>query len=189
VQSLAPCPRTDRSTLSQVIIRAARPGELAVLIEIERAAGELFRSLGMDVVADDDPGSIAQLAPYPEEGRAFVAVYATDRPVGYLLLDVVDAAAHIEQVSVHPDYARRGIGRALIERAEAWARERGLPALTLTSYVEVPWNGPYYEHLGFHYLASDEETQGLRSIRDHERQSGLDAWPRACMRRDLEPPR
>ena len=59
---------------------------------------------------------------------------------------------------MHPDYARRGIGRTLIERAEAWARERGLPALTLTSYVEVPWNGPYYERLGFHYLASGEET-------------------------------
>ena len=185
---IAQCPRTDRSSLSQVIIRAARPGELAVLVEIERAAGASFRSLGMDAVADDDPGSIAQLAPYAEEGRAFVAVYDPDRPVGYLLLDLVDAAAHIEQVSVHPDYARRGIGRALIERAEVWAREHGLPALTLTSYVEVPWNGPYYERLGFHYLASDEETQGLRAIRDHERQSGLDAWPRACMRRDLKPP-
>lgn len=184
---IAQCPRTDRSSLSQVIIRAARPGELAVLIEIERAAGALFRTLGMDAVADDDPGSIAQLAPYAEEGRAFVAVYDPDRPVGYLLLNVVDAAAHIEQVSVHPDYARRGIGRGLIERAEGWARERCLPALTLTSYVEVPWNGPYYERLGFHYLTSEEETHGLRSIRDRERQSGLDAWPRACMRRDLEP--
>lgn len=187
MQSLASVPESDRSPLGQVIIRAALPDELAVLIEIERAAGASFRSLGMDAVADDDPGSVAHLAPYAEEGRVFVAVCETDLPVGYLLLDLVDGAAHIEQVSVHPDYARRGIGRALIEMAEVWARERGLPALTLTSYVEVPWNGPYYERLGFHYLAWDEETQGLRSIRDHERRAGLDAWPRACMRRDLEP--
>jgi GNAT superfamily N-acetyltransferase len=180
--------RTNRSSLSQVIVRSARSDDLALLIEIERAAGALFRCLGMDAVADDDPGSIGELAPYAKDSRAFVAVNAADRPVGYLLLDVVDAAAHIEQVSVHPDHARRGIGRALIERAEVWARDRGLSALTLTSYLEVPWNGPYYERLGFHYLTPDEETQGLRSIRDHERQSGLDAWPRACMRRDLVPP-
>jgi GNAT superfamily N-acetyltransferase len=142
----------------------------------------------MDAVADDDPGSIAELAPYAEDGRAFVAVDTTDQPVGYLLLDVLDGAAHIEQVSVHPDYARRGIGRALIDRAESWARDRGLPALTLTTYVEVPWNGPYYERLGFRYLTADEETPALRSIRESERRSGLDAWPRACMRRELDSP-
>ena len=158
-----------------------------MLIEIERAAGASFRSLGMDAVADDDPGSSGRLAPYAEDDRAFVAVDSADRPLGYLLLDVVDEAAHIEQVSVRPEHARRGIGRALIESADAWARDRRLPALTLTTYVEVPWNGPYYERLGFDYLPLEEETPGLRSIRDEERRSGLDAWPRACMRRRVEP--
>lgn len=173
--------------MSEVTIRAARPDELPLLIEIERAAGASFRSLGMDAVADHDPGSAEQLVPYAEAGRVFVAVTVTDRPVGHLLLDVVDGAAHVDQLSVHPDHARRGIGRALIERAESWARDRGIPALTLTTYVEVPWNGPYYERLGFHYLTSDEETPALRSIRERERESGLDTWPRACMRRQLEP--
>jgi GNAT superfamily N-acetyltransferase len=156
-----------------------------VLVEIERAAGEPFRSLGMDVVADDDPGSVETLAPYAAGGRALVAANAADRPVGYLLLDVVDGAAHIEQVSVHPDQARRGIGRALIEGAATWARSHGLRALTLTTYTEVPWNGPYYERLGFSYLTADEETAGLRAIRARERAAGLDAWPRACMRLTL----
>ena len=108
-----------------------------------------------------------------------------DRPVGYLLVDAVDGAAHIEQVSVHPDHARRRIGRALIERAAWWARSRGLGALTLTTYPEVPWNGPYYERLGFSYLAAEEETPGLRAIRKREQARGLDAWPRACMRLPL----
>jgi GNAT superfamily N-acetyltransferase len=148
-------------------------------------AGETFRSLGMGLVADDDPGSPAELAPYAEDGRALVAVDAADRPVGYLLLDVVDGAGHVEQVSVHPDHARRGIGGRLVERAASWARARGLPALTLTTYVDVPWNGPYYERLGFRYLAPNDETPGLRRIRADERAAGLDAWPRACMRRDL----
>jgi GNAT superfamily N-acetyltransferase len=105
--------------------------------------------------------------------------------VGYLLLDAVDGAAHIEQVSIHPGHARQGLGRALIGRAAVWARAGGLTALTLTTYVGVPWNGPYYERLGFRYLAREEETPGLRAVREHERAAGLDAWPRAAMRRDL----
>lgn len=170
---------------TRVRIRPARQGELVLLVGIERAAGELFRSLGMDAVADDDSRSVEELAPYAEAGRALVAVDATDRPVGYVLLDIVDAAAHIEQVSVHPEHAREGIGRALIERAAMWARERGIGSLTLTTYVAVPWNGPYYERLGFRYLTTADESSGLRAIRDHEREAGLDAWPRACMKRQL----
>jgi GNAT superfamily N-acetyltransferase len=169
-----------------VSIRAARPGDLDLLVEIEQAAGETFRSVGMDLVADDDPGSVAGLAPYADAGRAFVSVDADDRPTGYVLLDVVDGAAHVEQVTVHPDHARRGIGRALLDRAAAWARAQGLRAITLTTYVEVAWNGPYYERLGFRYLPPEEETPGLRAIRRHERASGLDAWPRACMVRVLD---
>jgi hypothetical protein len=39
----------------------------------------------------------------------------------------------------------------------------------LTIYVDVPWNGPYYERLGFRYLAANEETPGLRAVRERER--------------------
>lgn len=93
-----------------------------------------------------------------------------------------NGAAHVEQLSVHPEHARQGVGRTLIERAVSWAQDHGLDAVTLTTYVEVPWNGPYYERLGFRYLTIEEETPELRAIRDHERASGLDAWPRACTR-------
>jgi GNAT superfamily N-acetyltransferase len=166
-------------------IRLGRSDDLASIVEIERAAGELFRSVGMGLVADDDPPTVEELAFYAEGGRAFVAVGADDRPVGYLLLDQMDGAAHIEQVSVCPSHARRGIGGALIETAASWAIARGLRALTLTSFLEVPWNGPYYERLGFRVMRPHEETEWLRAIRERERRSGLDAWPRVCMMRAL----
>ncbi len=166
-------------------IRPARDDDLPVLVEIERAAGELFRPLGMAAVADDEPRGVGQLAPYMRGGRAFVAVDQHDRPVAYLLLEQVDAAAHIAQASVHPSHGRLGIGRALIERAATWGIEHGFRALSLTTFVAVPWNGPYYERLGFRYIAVTEETPGLREIRAREGESGLDAWPRACMIRNI----
>ena len=166
-------------------IRDARPDDLAGLVEIERAAGETFLMLDPDMFVDHDPGSVEALTPYAEDGRAFVSVDADDRPVGYLLLDSVDGAAHIEQVSIHPDHARKGLGRTLIEHAAAWASARDLHSLTLTTYTDVPWNGPYYERLGFRYLTAAEETSGLRVIRERERALGLEVWPRTSMRRRL----
>lgn len=166
------------------MIRLAEPAELPVLQDIERAAGEPFRAIGMTQVADDEPFSIDELLPYLNEGRLWVFVQDS-RPVGYLLVDVVDGNAHIEQVSVHPDFGRRGIGRALIERCVQWSREWGYPAVTLTTFTQVPWNGPYYRRLGFRELTSGEFTPGLRKLREHEAANGLDQWPRECLRLDL----
>ncbi|WP_245569759.1 GNAT family N-acetyltransferase [Gordonia shandongensis] len=145
------------------------------------AAGRAFSALGMDLVAGDDPLGIDDLRAYLDDGRAWV-VDADARPVGYLLVDVVDGCAHIEQVSVRPEYRGLRLGRALVDQAADWARGERLDGLTLTTYREVPWNGPYYESLGFVYVTP---SPGLARIRSDEAAAGLDAWPRGCMRRAL----
>ncbi|BAL89311.1 putative GCN5-related N-acetyltransferase [Actinoplanes missouriensis 431] len=156
-------------------IRAAHDGELAALREIEQAAGEAFREIGMPEIADDEPLPVAVLAGYAAAGRAWVAVDDADRPAGYLIADELDGHLHIEQVSVHPAHARRGIGRRLIDH---------LPGtLTLTTFAAVPWNAPYYRRCGFVVLADGELTPALRAVREREAAHGLDRWPRVCMRR------
>jgi hypothetical protein len=54
-------------------IRAAEPGELSVLQDIERGAGQLFREIGMPEIAEDEPLSLHELAGYQRAGRAWVA--------------------------------------------------------------------------------------------------------------------
>ncbi|GGV30819.1 GCN5 family N-acetyltransferase [Kitasatospora herbaricolor] len=162
-------------------IRTVTRDELPLLRGIERAAGECFRGIGMPEVADDEPLPEPELARHLDEGTALVVVDATDRPVAYLIAEPVDGALHIEQVSVHPDHARRGLGRALIDHL---GQLGGATALTLTTFAEVPWNAPYYARCGFRPLAAEEITPGLREIRRQEAAHGLDRWPRLCMRRD-----
>jgi GNAT superfamily N-acetyltransferase len=171
-----------------VPIRLVSPHELTALREIECAAGEQFRDIGMPEVADYNPLPVEELARFQEAGRAWVAVDSADHPIGYLLAESVDGNLHIEQVSVHPANARRGVGRQLIEQLADHATADGVPALTLTTFVEVPWNAPYYVRCGFHLLNADDLTPGLVRIREHEAALGLDRWPRACMRRDLTAP-
>ncbi|MFG2406500.1 GNAT family N-acetyltransferase [Streptomyces brevispora] len=166
-------------------IRPARRSDLPLLQDIERAAGEPFRTVGMSRVADDEPPSLDVLDEYRRAGRAWVTVRADDRPLGYLVADPVDGAGHIEQVSVHPSAARRGLGSGLIGHAGSWAAAEGLGGLTLTTFSHVPWNAPYYGRLGFRVLMESELTDGLRKIRAEEAEHGLDRWPRVCMRRDV----
>lgn len=166
-------------------VRRARRDDLPALCDLERAAGEPFRALDMAFVADDETWTVAELEPYERDGRAWVIDDAEGgTPIAYLLADVVDGAGHVEQVSVHPGHARRGLGRLLLETAAGWARERGLSALTLTSFADVPWNAPYYARLGFRVLPEAELTPGLRALRAREAAHGLDRWPRVAMRRE-----
>jgi GNAT superfamily N-acetyltransferase len=176
-----------RSSIASILMvtRTARTDDLGSLRNIERSAGEAFRRIGMAPVADDEPASIDDLAVYQQEGRAWVATDEDDRPVAYTLARIVDSNAHIEQVSVHPNHARKGIGADLIQTVAAWAEQQGLAAITLSTFSEVPWNAPYYRRLGFERVPEVELTDGLRWIRDHEAARGLAQWPRVIMRRPL----
>lgn len=166
-------------------IRAADAEDLPNLRDIERLAGQSFRDVGMPEIADEEPIPMGELVRYQREGQASVAVDENDRPVAYLIADLVDGNVHVEQVSVHPDHAGHGVGRRLLEHLAVQAAANGVPALTLTTFTEVPWNAPYYARCGFRRLAQTELTTGLRAIRKQEAAHGLDRWPRVCMRRDL----
>jgi GNAT superfamily N-acetyltransferase len=165
-------------------IRPARPDELETLRELEIAAGAPFRDLGMDPIADDTPPSTVVLRGALDRGGLWV-IEDGGAVAGYLMDDVVDGGPHLEQVSVHPDHARRGLGARLVEDLVARARADGHHAVTLTTFVDVPWNGPYYVRLGFRPLADDELGPGLRAVRRVEIARGLDRWPRTAMRREL----
>jgi GNAT superfamily N-acetyltransferase len=166
------------------VLRPARGDELEELRRIEIAAGAAFRDVGMAPIADDTPPSVVVLAGGLDRGGLWVAA-ESGGPVAYLLDDVVDGETHLEQVSVHPSRARRGIGARLVEHLVDRARAAGRTAVTLTTFVDVPWNAPYYARLGFRALADDELGPGLRAIRRTETARGLDRWPRVAMRRDL----
>lgn len=180
--SRRPGPVSDNPVMR---IRAARTEDLPLLQDIERAAGECFRDVGMPEIADDEPLPLDALGHCLRAGLAWAAVDAADAPVAYLVAEHVDGNLHVEQVSVHPDSSRRGVGRALLDHAAAVAAAGRLPALTLTTFADVPWNGPYYARCGFRRLDDAELGPGLRDVRAREAAHGLDRWPRLVMRRKL----
>lgn len=166
-------------------IRSVRPQEFAALVEIELAAGRAFAEIGMPEIAADDPGSPDELAAYAQNGSVWVAADGDDRPVAYLVSVAVDDCAHIEQVSVEPGHARRGIGAALIDHLASIARDDGRSALSLTTFVDVPWNAPYYARLGFEVVEPMAYGPQLAELVAHEAQTIPGDAPRVAMRRAI----
>ncbi len=128
-------------------IRPARPGELALLPAIEAAADTMFEPLGIGPLPG--PGTVEEFA------AALVVLVAGDPPLGLCRIDAVTrlsdgrAGAHLEQLSVLPAHAGRGIGRALLRAGCDWATAQGYDDITLATYRDIPWNGPFYASEGF----------------------------------------
>ena len=168
----------------QPLIRPARPTDFDRLRDLDARAGAAFADVGMPEIAAHEPPSHEMLAHYVRHERAWVLEDGV--VAAYLLARVVGECAHVEQVSVDPEFRGRGLGRALIDHLDGWARERSMPALTLTTFRDVPWNEPYYRRIGF----VEAPAEGaLADIVAKEAEHGLDPVRRVCMRREVSPAR
>lgn len=176
---------TSRSTppgASEPTIRTATLADVEEIRSLERRAGEPFREVGLDTIADDNPPAVEELSAAIAAG----SICVVDAPAclaAWLWLGRADGDLLIEQVSVDPAYRGYRIGSQLVEYAVTLAREAVLPGVCLTTFAEVPWNAPLYRRLGFVEVAPAELGDDLRRIRDSETAAGLDVSPRIAMRR------
>ncbi|MEO9325505.1 GNAT family N-acetyltransferase [Nocardioides sp. C4-1] len=168
------------------LVRPARPSDLRRLAAIEDAGGPMF------VEHFAGRGVPALTAPAPSgaerDGHGFLLVAAEDRRlVGFVHVVPYDLHAHLEQLSVLPSHHRRGIGTALVRAAMEEARWAGFDRMSLCTYRDVPWNGPFYAGLGFAEVERLEPFQA--DLRARERRLGLDdAGPRLVMERPVVRP-
>jgi GNAT superfamily N-acetyltransferase len=159
-------------------VRAARPDEFALLGAVEAEAGDRFADFGMFL---DAP------VPVADRGEVPLAVFVTgDPPVGFAWVLLVCGEPHLEEVAVVPSAGRRGLGRALVDAVCSWASDAGYRSVTLCTFRDVPWNGPFYRSAGFVELAPDAWCPEMAALRTTERANGLDeAGARVVMIRHL----
>lgn len=78
--------------------------------------------------------------------------------VGVLVLNVDQDKVMVENVAVHPTHRGVGLGRALLERAEAEARRAGSAELRLYTHEKMSENLALYAKAG--YVEFDRRPQG-----------------------------
>ncbi len=132
-------------------IRIGHESDYAEVVDIDDDATQLYLTAGVILdLKSDHPFTVAERARWLQSlqlGRTYVASEG-DRLLGFAALALVDGEPYLDQISVRLSAMHRGIGRALLERAVAWASEHG-ERLWLTTYGHLSWNRPFYERLGF----------------------------------------
>ncbi|MCD4526217.1 GNAT family N-acetyltransferase [Nocardioides sp. cx-173] len=171
-------------------VRHARAADLRHLQAIEDAGVSLYEAVLGDLSGDP-------LASPGRDGRDRVVVPGfllvtgeVGSPTGFAHVTYVEGFAHLAQLSVHPDHGRQGLGSALVHEAMREAWDAGFDRLSLTTYRDLPWNGPFYSRLGFVEVSRPEPFEVRQ--RGLERALGLDRHgPRvvmaASLRRALHP--
>ncbi len=176
---------TGQAILAAMTIRI-RPttlSDVAALSAIERAAAGRFRDIPeLAWLADGEVIPAEQHLDYAERGLSWLAL-ANDQPVGFVLAEAHPSSLFIVELSVDLDWQGKGIGRQLIACVADCARKRGLTALTLTTFRDVPWNAPFYARLGFEMMT--RLTPELREKREEETAHGLAYDSRCAMRLPL----
>ena len=158
-----------------ILIRSADVGDARQLVELAQAVGG---EPGDFLLTTETWRDVA-------EERRFIKSVRRDRDAALFVVD--DGGRVVARLSIardsHPasphvadlglmvaaDHRRRGIGRALLDHAVAWARGTGVRKLELHVF---PWNEPaiaLYESFGFereglrrgHYLRDGTEVDAI----------------------------
>lgn len=155
-------------------IRPASSEDVEIIRAIEEAADILLvETLG----AAEWPAAGDAAERLTTEGFVLMLMDAdAGSPIGFVHVLDADGRAHLEQLSVLPTFGRRGYGRRLVVAALQEARARGYTRVTLRTYVDIPWNAPFYASCGF--LESIPETPFQRGLVDTEATLGLDRYGR-----------
>jgi GNAT superfamily N-acetyltransferase len=151
------------------------------LAAVERSAASIFRSVGLAWLADGDTMEVSVLAQRCQEGFLWVAADERNEPVGFLAAQELDGCFYIAEVSVAQSHQRQGLGARLIDTAVVHARHTGFGAITLTTYRDLSWNGPFYARLGFVEIDPAEAGPQHREKLQAEAESGHDPSRRCLM--------
>ena len=122
--------------------RPATPADVpAMRALVEAAYAKYVPRIGMRPLPMDDDYDARV-----ENGEAWVV---GDPIEALVVLEDGDGHLLVDNVAVRPDLQGRGFGRALLEFAEATARERGYRELRLYTNERMTENRALYAHLGW----------------------------------------
>jgi GNAT superfamily N-acetyltransferase len=158
--------------VSEIAVRAARPGDGEAIARQSRDSGAYYRRLAPDDfrLPDEDGHSEWLDSFLPADGEREIALVAEidGEVVGYLearLEEPLESARYqtnpelaerrllIDALITARSHWRRGVGSALVDAAESWGRERGATVAVMDTYADSPVSVPFWQGRGYNMHA------------------------------------
>ena len=160
-------------------VTLAAPEHVDALPSVELAAAARFAKLNVPSIVFSEATSTAVLSAAQVDGLLWVALAPGGEAIGFALASRSGERVYLEELDVTPEHGGRGLGVALMTEVERWAQAHACTEIALTTYRDVPWNGPFYLRHGFGFV---DDPDGELSTRLRGEQSrGLAAMPRIAM--------
>jgi GNAT superfamily N-acetyltransferase len=163
-------------------IRPACLADAQHLPALERDAAQAFASIPeLAWLAGGDVLPLAEHTASLAAQACWVAASAAGPLVGFVTAHPYGQDLHIQEMSVTRAAQGQGLCRRLLHAVCTAAQKRGLQRVTLTTFVNVPWNAPFYASAGFCHVPDAALDARLASILADEHATGLAAISRCAM--------
>lgn len=169
-------------------IRTATSADIDEICRIDVAASATFGAIpALEELTNGSAGHFepATVADWLAAGCIYALEDAEGGMLGFTAVQSRDDCLYIAEISVLPAYHGRGLGSRLLERVFEHARTAAggaVARVSLTTYSDVPWNGPWYRKRDFREVAP--EVLGpwhvARAAQDAQELARL-GWRRCCM--------
>ncbi|HBK51358.1 MAG TPA: N-acetyltransferase [Pseudomonas sp.] len=157
-----------------MLIRPTLERDITWLPDVERSAARAFVSWpALAWLAQGEVMDCATHRAFVEAGGSWVAEDPAGHIVGFACARLADQALHLHEISVRQEAQGQGVGRRLLQQVVDAGRCAGVRDLTLTTFVNVPWNAPFYARFGFEVLHESLLDERLRDILASEHAHGL----------------
>ncbi len=138
----------DRTPPDRVRISRLQEVQLPEIEKVDRACAAMYHAVGFDA-AEVPVRSYADLFRLTHDHNVFV-VEADWHPAGYAAWrDEEPGVAYVEEINVHPDVQRFGLGAKLLQAIRDDARKAGIKHIVLRAWIKASWAMAFYRKQGF----------------------------------------
>jgi amino-acid N-acetyltransferase len=138
----------------RIRVTGLQEAQLPALVALEQACTAMDRDAGSGA-EEAQARTLADLAALTRRHDVRVAE-ADDEVAGYLAWrDEAPGVAVLEELSVHPDHRRCGIGTRLLEELQERARELGMEQIVVRSREKPGWIQAFCKKGGFEPLGDE----------------------------------
>lgn len=169
----------------RISICLAREEDIPKLAGVERSAAKIFRHVGKHFLLDGPTVAPSLLRSMAASKHLWVAIEEAGEPVGFIGGYELRGSFYVAEISIAEAAQGKGIGKTLMRCMVEDVKIEGFLEVTLVTYRDLPWNGPWYRRLGFEEVEVGLMGKEYERLLEAEKEHGIDIEERCIMRMEL----